>query len=367
MQRSVVLRQGRETLSLRGIIVQQLSTLRERTTNVQAEPTDRASKFGRAGQTQRAASSFPTRDMSEPATPAAATTDGAAPPASAEGEPPMSKSRMKKLRKQAEVKAKHAERKAREKAKRAELRAKRDAGEIPPDALPPRKKRKIAPAGTPTPFNARVVIDLGFDDKMNEKVRLALSRARATDARACVQECKSLSSQLAYVYNSNRKSMNPFASLLFTTLNGKTHARLESLADGAYKRWARTEWWEDGYEKLWADDEPGSEPRKTKAPRETVVYLTADAEEDLEVLKEGETYIIGGICDHNRYKVGRTMPVQSCIHAASQSLCYNKSKGHAIRSARLPIGKYIDNLPSRKVLTVNQVRCWPSAYMPAPC
>ncbi|KZW04196.1 hypothetical protein EXIGLDRAFT_599635 [Exidia glandulosa HHB12029] len=227
---------------------------------------------------------------------------------------------MKKLRKQAEIKAKHAERKARQKAERAELRAKRDAGEIPPDALPPRKKRKVGPSGTPTPFNARVVIDLGFDDKMNEK------------------ETKSLTSQLGYVYNSNRKSLNPFASVLFTSLNGKTYERLESLVDGAYKRWAGTEWWQDGYENLWADDEPGAEPRKTKAARETVVYLTADADEDIDELKEGETYIIGGICDHNRYKY----------------LCFNKAKGHAIRSARLPIGKYIDNLPSRKVLTVNQ-------------
>ncbi len=37
--------------------------------------------------------------------------------------------------------------------------------------------------------------------------------------------------------------------------------------------------------------------------RDRVVYLTADSSEVLEELKEGETYIIGGICDHNHYKV----------------------------------------------------------------
>jgi len=37
--------------------------------------------------------------------------------------------------------------------------------------------------------------------------------------------------------------------------------------------------------------------------RDRVVYLTADSSEVLEELKEGETYVIGGICDHNRFKV----------------------------------------------------------------
>lgn len=49
--------------------------------------------------------------------------------------------------------------------------------------------------------------------------------------------------------------------------------------------------------------------RKAEPPRarsscsqESVVYLTADAEEELMELKEGETYVIGGIVDRNRYK-----------------------------------------------------------------
>ena len=33
------------------------------------------------------------------------------------------------------------------------------------------------------------------------------------------------------------------------------------------------------------------------------MYLTADATDELAELKEDEVYIIGGICDHNRYKV----------------------------------------------------------------
>jgi Trm5-related predicted tRNA methylase len=54
------------------------------------------------------------------------------------------------------------------------------------------------------------------------------------------------------------------------------------------------------------DNTCDSSPEKllaTPASRDCVIYLTADSTEVLEELKEGETYIIGGICDHNRYKV----------------------------------------------------------------
>lgn len=36
-------------------------------------------------------------------------------------------------------------------------------------------------------------------------------------------------------------------------------------------------------------------------------------------------------------------------------LCQNKAEILGIHTARLPIGKYLENLPTRKVLTVNQV------------
>jgi hypothetical protein len=38
-----------------------------------------------------------------------------------------------------------------------------------------------------------------------------------------------------------------------------------------------------------------------------------------------------------------------------QNLCLNKAVKSGIRSARLPIGRYLASLPTRKVLTVNQV------------
>ena len=49
-----------------------------------------------------------------------------------------------------------------------------------------------------------------------------------------------------------------------------------------------------------------TDPSPTIA-QNTFVYLTADTENELTELKPNETYIIGGICDHNRYKVRVTV------------------------------------------------------------
>ena len=38
-----------------------------------------------------------------------------------------------------------------------------------------------------------------------------------------------------------------------------------------------------------------------------------------------------------------------------QNLCEKKANSDGVRSARLPIGTYLSELPTRKVLTVNQV------------
>ncbi|KIY49165.1 hypothetical protein FISHEDRAFT_7225, partial [Fistulina hepatica ATCC 64428] len=215
----------------------------------------------------------------------------------------------------------------------AEKRATDEVGDEPS-----RKKRKVDNHN----FEGRLIIDLGFDNLMNER------------------EIKSLTSQLAYTYAANRKASFPFA-LIHTSLNGKTAARLESIGGGDFKRWQRTQWWEDGYERLWkGDDIPeysyspdisDSPPTVAPAPddvrthsssdaiKSKVVYLTADSDFELEELHPDEYYIIGGICDHNRYK----------------NLCLERAQSSGVRTARLPIGHYLDALPTRKVLTVNQV------------
>lgn len=96
--------------------------------------------------------------------------------------------------------------------------------------------------------------------------------------------------------------------MLFTSLDKRSRTRLDSLSDASYTRWANTEWWAQGYDRLWSEEDAdviaGAKGKsRSTSEKDKVIYLTADAENELEELKEGETYIIGGICDHNRYKV----------------------------------------------------------------
>ncbi|KAI0004974.1 guanine-1-methyltransferase-domain-containing protein [Russula compacta] len=261
----------------------------------------------------------------------------------------LSKKAQKRALKMARLEERKMERRAREKAARKEKKRKRAekiaAGEQLSEDERTEKRAKMNQAKEP--FAARVVVDLGFDDKMSDK------------------EITSLCSQLAYVYSVNRRSPNPFRFLLFTSLDGRTLSRLEKQNDAGYKRWAGTEWWNESYDRLWVrnsgdpaagdgessrdasseenrSDKDVRNPEKllaTPVSRDRVVYLTADSYEVLEELKEGETYIIGGICDHNRYK----------------NLCLDKAKESGVRAAQLPIGRFLSHLPTRKVLTVNQV------------
>jgi len=299
----------------------------------------------------------------------------------------LSKKAQKRALKMARLEERKLERRAKEKAAKKEKKRRRAeriaAGEQLSEDERTEKRAKVNHAKEP--FAARVVLDLGFDDKMSDKVRSA-SRFYFTSRRhlRSPQEITSLCSQLAYVYSANRHSSNPFRSLLFTSLNGRTLARLEKQNDGGYKRWTGTEWWTEGYNNLWAQtsgesdlgdsDRPRDTPSEenctkengdgnkqetllaTPVSRDRVVYLTADSSDVLEGLKEGETYIIGGICDHNRYKVrGQYWQRVSLRVNAPQDLCLDKAKESGVRAAQLPIGRYLSHLPTRKVLTVNQV------------
>ncbi|KAF8915419.1 guanine-1-methyltransferase-domain-containing protein [Mucidula mucida] len=229
-----------------------------------------------------------------------------------------SKKSLKKAAKAEKYAAMKLERRAREKeAKKEKKRARAEQitnGEINEDDEEEKKRQKKKPR---LHFGGKVVVDLGFDDKMSEK------------------EIQSLCSQLAYTYSANRQASYPF-SLVFSSLNGRTLTRLENTGDAAHTRWSNTEWWQEDYHKLWSTS---SDSQSSDEIKRNVVYLTADTQDELTELRSDEIYIIGGLVDRNRYK----------------NLCFDKAQESGIRTARLPIGRYLSNMPTRKVLTVNQV------------
>lgn len=94
---------------------------------------------------------------------------------------PLSKKGQKKLARAARYQEAKLERRAKEKERkkekkrlaREETARKREAGEPVSEDEQPRKRAKTAVA---EPFGARLVVDLGFDDKMTDKVRLQIER-----------------------------------------------------------------------------------------------------------------------------------------------------------------------------------------------
>lgn len=231
-----------------------------------------------------------------------------------------------------------------------------------------------------------MVIDCGFDELMTE------------------QEITSMSGQLTYVYSANRTAPRPFASVLFTSFSPEISPRLwEKMTKTNWDRWNRMHFWsqdvgvlagELGKEKVEggegveeeaeaasengddvASDAKPARSKKTKvgangAPNDTatllaalsgphlpptlppthkLVYLSADADEELTTLAEDEVYVLGGIVDRNRHKVGPTNPRKT----RSFSRCCARTRPTSSTSAR----HASRSAPSLR--TSRRVRCSP--------
>lgn len=171
------------------------------------------------------------------------------------------------------------------------------------------KPRKPIPA-IQSPTNVRVIMDCEFDDLMSEK------------------EIVSLSNQITRCYSAKRHSTHD-VSLTISTCNKRLRQRFETTLPDHSK------WKGITFE---TNDSLNDILPKDPSERSKVVYLTADTDVELEELRDGETYIIGGIVDKNRHK----------------RLCLDKANELGLRVARLPIGKYI-KMNGRQVLATSHV------------
>lgn len=239
--------------------------------------------------------------------------------------PPLSKSARKKQLKQQMWEKRKAERKAAEKErKKKELERKRreweeklagaseeERARLVESRQEARKERmerrseergmKVARLRRAAEVGQKLVIDLEFAHLMSPN------------------EIHSLVQQVMYCYAVNGRCASP-AHLWLTGCRGDIETQLQRLP---------------GYDKWIIEKESRSYIEALDDQKGNMVYLTADAEVELEELDLAKIYIIGGLVDRNRWK----------------GITLKKAQEQGIQSARLPIGGYL-KMSSSKVYRI---------------
>ncbi|KAL4870781.1 guanine-1-methyltransferase-domain-containing protein [Aspergillus spectabilis] len=222
---------------------------------------------------------------------------------------------------------------ARKERKRAAWQEAKDQGKDAKEEL-----QKLFPGsgssrgGPSTRLPLTLIIDCGFDDLMMVKERISLAQ------------------QLTRSYSENHKSeynahmvISSFDKLLkerFETVLHKTHENWKGI------RFIGENWFHAAKE---AHDlmqgpqggkmaGPFADKSDAKPEDGEIVYLSSDSPDTLTELKPYSTYIIGGLVDKNRHK----------------GICHKRATELGIKTAKLPIGKYIE-MASRSVLATNHV------------
>ncbi|TGO69452.1 hypothetical protein BELL_0773g00020 [Botrytis elliptica] len=261
-----------------------------------------------------------------PANPKSNTTESTAVANSNEPNP-LSKSQLKKRRKQEEWEANKSKRtefrRIKRKEKQARKAAAQAAGLLPPP--PPSSSRR--PVQVPISF----LIDCDFESYMMEK------------------EIISLTAQVTRCYSDNRTAVYR-GHMGISGWGGKMKERFEGVLAGNFNSWKGVKFMEEGWmeaagimDGLMRGAEGGklleaSDATNSSSTTPNIVYLSSDSENTLTTLSPYTTYVIGGIVDKNRHK----------------GLCYKRACDAGIPTAKLPIGEYM-TMQSRTVLTVNHV------------
>ena len=271
--------------------------------------------------------------------------DGEAPPL-------LSKNKLKKLKRDQEWEANRAKRKEKRREKQIEKKlrkraARQDAAPDPAVNQPLAQKngleQKVAETAKVTrqeysQLPITLVLDCDFDDLMMDK------------------ELKSLGAQITRCYSDNHKAPLQ-VHLAISSFGGHLKERFDGLLVGQYRSWKNVRFLEGDFiqtanlAKEWMRGERGGKlagalgkedhsPQTSREQGESgeVVYLTSDSPETLTELRPYSTYIIGGLVDRNRHK----------------GVCYKKAMDRGIRTAKLPIGDYMQ-MTSRFVLATNHV------------
>ena len=261
---------------------------------------------------------------------------------------PLSKSQLKKIKRQQEWEAGREDRKAKrkEKIKAKKERKKAEYQEnqslendgISNDPQNPAQRSKKAWASPAIQLPVSIIFDCDFDDKMMEN------------------EMKSLASQLTRCYSDNRNA-HLRAHLAVASFGGKLKERFDNVLAKHYESWKGIWFFAEDFvvvaekAKEWMKKEDGGRLAGTLEERNgsksadnntgrdgEVVYLSSESDVTLEELKPYGTYIIGGLVDKNRHK----------------GICYKSATSRGVKTAKLPIGDFLE-MNSRSVLATNHV------------
>lgn len=261
---------------------------------------------------------------------------------------PLSKSQLKKIKRQQEWEAGREDRKARrkEKIKAKKERKKTEYQEnqslendgISNNPQNPAQRPKKTRASPAIQLPISIIFDCNFDNLMMEN------------------EMKSLASQLTRCYSDNRNA-HLRAHLAVASFSGKLKERFDNVLEKHYKSWKGIEFFAEDFvvvaekAKEWMKREDGGrlagaleernglESADNNTGRDgEVVYLSSESDVTLEELKPYGTYIIGGLVDKNRHK----------------GICYKHATGRGVNTAKLPIGDFLE-MNSRSVLATNHV------------
>ncbi|KAL1989466.1 hypothetical protein VTN49DRAFT_7277 [Thermomyces lanuginosus] len=239
----------------------------------------------------------------------------------------LSKNQLKKLRRKQRWEEKREQRKLRRKeklkARKERRREQKEKGEVQLS----RKAQQARSVLLPITF----VIDCGWDEYMLDHERI------------------SLSSQLTRCYSDNSRA--PFRGhLIISSFNKLLKERFDTVLAKTHENWKGVRFLSEDFvfaASLAADwmKAPGSQllgafSGKTDAKPEDgeVVYLSSESPNTLTELKPYSTYIVGGLVDKNRHK----------------GVCYKRATELGIKTAKLPIGEYLQ-MSTRKVLATNHV------------
>ncbi|POS78248.1 tRNA (guanine-N(1)-)-methyltransferase [Diaporthe helianthi] len=293
------------------------------------------------------------------------------------GQPKISKNQLKKLKRQKLWEQKKEDRKAFRKDKRHEKTARRrlerderaaklaeeqgiDKGEALKQIVAAEQKEPKPKMVVPVSF----IIDCDFEKYMREPELVSLG--------AQITRCYAMNRAGQYQAHILVSSWGGFLKQRFETVMQNTHLNYKGVrfVDCDFVEAGKTAWdtmhgprggrccpalggEQQGTEKESGDkkptekgedapkDETSAEKEPTPNPEFTtdaIVYLSADSPNVLEKLEPHTSYVIGGLVDRNREKL----------------LCQKRAEGRGIRTAKLPIGEYMQ-MASRQVLATNHV------------